>query len=157
MLEKLPYIEVPDWAKAVVGEPDEGTRMYRRWGPIEQFALWCRVVNRICKRGTISPGGVLMYTKCTRAGVHKRMREGRLTAFLYHVEKGKRVFGGRKVEGRPYIDIPLSECIAWGQMLKDASGEIASSEAWGDGDFVGDFLAPPARKRKMRKRIVGGR
>ena len=62
-----------------------------------------------------------MYAAVSRAGVHKRLKEGRLTAFLYHVtETGEPPGGGEahKEAGRAYTYIPVQECRAWAEQLK---------------------------------------
>jgi len=151
--EDFPYVDVPENYRAIVGERDSGTRCYHAYGPAEDFRRWSWAVGRVCGR-TISPGGVVMYVRCTRAGVHKRIQEGRLTAFCFHVVKGKTAFRGREIldnGGRPYIDIPLSECEAWGKMLGRQFGRWeGSEEASDDYDFCDRY--PRAKSAKAPRR-----
>jgi hypothetical protein len=71
----------------------------------------------------VSPGGVGMYARVSRAGVHKRMKEGRLTAFLFDVVRNRPASGGggdpagEVGGGRPVTYIPVQECRAWARLL----------------------------------------
>ncbi|MEO6846581.1 MAG: hypothetical protein ABI254_04935 [Chthoniobacterales bacterium] len=64
---------------------------------------------------TVSPGGVSMFLPVSRAAAHKRMKAGKLTAFLFHVTHRERTFFGnsRQVKAQPYVYIPVDECKAW--------------------------------------------
>ena len=56
-----------------------------------------------------------MFLPVSRAAVHKRLRAGKLTAFLFHVTHRERTFFGRtrEVKAQPYVYIPSAECKAW--------------------------------------------
>ena len=62
-----------------------------------------------------------MYCPVSRAAVHKRTKEGKLSVFLYHVKYSKRsLFGKIKtVRQSPYAYIPVSEAIAWRKELEE--------------------------------------
>jgi hypothetical protein len=111
----------PDVLKNL-GEPDPGTRTYRKLGRRRDFEAWFDTVQLVCSpEGVLTPGGVGMYTGVSRAGVHKRMREGRLTAFMFHLigeDAGDGPQAAGKPGGRPYCFIPLSECRAWLRLLR---------------------------------------
>lgn len=150
------FVEIPPHLKKIVGEPDPGTRIFRAYGNEEDFDKWFDAVWEICGDDkAVSPGGVSMFAKVTRAGVHKRMKEGRLTAFLFHKVKESKWIKGRKVleeGGRPYGFIPVSECKAWAKelsLIRDAKSY--AKEANGDNDFEGRFLDKPKGWRKKTK------
>lgn len=145
MQTDFPYLEVPEEFFPIVGKPDEGTRVYRRDGAQEESGPWFDVVSEIAGE-SISPGGVGMYCPVSRAAVYKRMKEGKLTAFLFQVTYHKTtLFGGeRKVRERPYCYIPASECRAWAKELEEralAQGKI-SLEELNDAkpDWHGEFI-----------------
>ena len=78
----------------------------------------------------LSPGGVAMFVPVSRAAVHKRLREGRLTGFAFHVtSQGKSLWGKpRKMKSRPYLVVSVSECKAWAKDLKRKVGLAAEAE-----------------------------
>lgn len=148
----FPYLVVADELKKLVGEPDEGTRMYRKEGSDDEVGAWFDALARSFPgEQFVSPGGVSMYVEVSRAGTHKRMKEGRLTAFLFHVVRQERNLFGyqKKLKQRPYIYIPVSECKAWGAELK-ASPWRKQSESQGDGDFDGRFLDKDPKDKGKR-------
>lgn len=153
----FPYIEIPPHLKTVVGDTDPNTRIFRAYGNEEDFNKWFNAVWEICGEDkAVSPGGVSMFAKVTRAGVHKRMKEGRLTAFLFHKVKESKFIKGRKIldeGGRPYGFIPVSECKAWAKelsLIRDSKSY--AKEVHGDNDFDGDFLDNPKDwKKKIKK------
>jgi len=133
MDQPFPYVRVPDAALRVVGLPDHGTRLYRREGTANQVEQWFRVVNALARDGLVSPGGVSMFAPVSRSGVHKRIREGRLTAFAFHVTETKHgLFGGYKTKRDiPYVYIPASECRAWAEEVKERKvrlGQVPEEE-----------------------------
>lgn len=159
MKQEFPYVEVPEHLKPIVGEPDPETRLYRAYGDQEGVAEWFDAVSEICgAEGTVSPGGVSMYAGVSRPGVHKRMKEGRLTAFLYHVVKSSKFLKDRKKledGGRPFSLIPVVECKAWHEELKSKRDQNETNkEAAGDGDWDGKFMDKPPKdwKEKVRKK-----
>lgn len=155
MDEEFPFVEVPEHLRAIVGDPDEGTRMYRAYGSEADFERWIDAVMEIDPSGNVSPGGVSMYVKVSRAGVHKRMKEGRLSAFLFHVVEKITRFGSREVleaGGQPYVDIPLSECRAWNDQMKRSSKKKQKEEAVGDWDYEGRALLRREGRKVPRKK-----
>lgn len=150
----LSAVEIAQRLLPLVGEPDKGTRLYRAYAEVEDFERWFEVVCEICEPdGSVSPGGVSMYARVSRAGVHKRLREGRLTGFVFHKMRRTKILRRRTVEeGRAIILIPVAECRAWAALLKSRlSQDEAAREAYGDGDYVGRFLDEPPRTNKRRR------
>ena len=156
MKKDFPFVEIPDALREIVGEPDPDTRMYRAYGSQDNVAEWFDTVSEICPEGTVSPGGVSMYAGVSRPGVHKRLKEGRLTGFFYHTVKDGLFFKDRKKledGGRPYGLIPVSECRAWHQELKNKRDRTeADKEAAGDGDWDGKFLDKPLKNWRNKVR-----
>ena len=158
---------VPASLKPVVGVPDPETRIYRREGSDEESGPW---FDALCEHfpgeGFISPGGVGMYAPVSRAGVYKRLKEGNLTAFCFHVVKAERSLFGyqKKLKERPYVYVAVSECKAWGQDLrarpdrKEAYLEAAGGEKPdGQGEFLDEpkkVMAAGKMNRKALKEIV---
>ncbi len=146
----IPFVEIPERLLPVLGEPDDGTRMFRRYGTEDDFQQWWDAVAEICSEGgAVSPGGVSMYARVTRAGVHKRMKEGRITAFLFHKVTGVTRWTKREIlenAGQPYIYIPGRECRAWAELLGHLDRQGQAREALGDGDLEGEFLRRKGRK-----------
>ena len=127
MAKEFPFINIPNHLRTSVGNPDEGTRIYRRYGSEDDVEDWFNAVCDICQGdGTVSPGGVSMYVKVSRPAVHKRLKEGRITGFMFHTVKNGRFFKGRKKlqdGGTPLICIPVSECKAWAEEMKNRRGK----------------------------------
>ena len=151
------FVDIPPHMKAIVGDHDPGTRIFRAYGNEDDFEKWFDAVWEICGEDkAVSPGGVSMFAKVTRAGVHKRMKEGRLTAFLFHKVKESKLIKGRKIldqGGRPYVFIPVSECKGWAKemtLMRDAKS--LAREANGDNDWDGVFQDNPKGWRKKLKK-----
>jgi len=136
-------VEIPDTLKPLVGEADPGTRIFRREGSNDECGDWFQLTDEHFGPLT-SPGGVGVYVPVSRAGVHKRLKAGKLTGFFFHVtSEGKTIFGRkRKIKEQPYIGIPVSECKAWARELEARSNRVkAVEEAQGDeSDERGDYI-----------------
>jgi hypothetical protein len=136
-------VEIPDALNPLVGEADPGTRIFRREGSNDECGDWFNILDEHFGP-LISPGGVGVYVPVSRAGVHKRLKAGKLTGFFFHVtSEGKTIFGRkRKIKEQPYIYIPVSECKAWGKELEARSDRAkAIEEAEGDADdYNGDYI-----------------
>jgi hypothetical protein len=74
----------------------------------------------------ISPAGVTMFVPVQRAAVHKRIKEGKLTAFFFYITRVESTFFGtkRKVKLRPYIVLSVNECKAWAAEMKRRLGYV---------------------------------
>src|ERR1700760_3277507 len=96
MSTDFPFVQVPEELRMVVGEQIAGTRIFRKTGPAEEDGYWFDVLTE--RFGPlVSPGGVSMFAPVSRAAVHKRMKEGKLTCFLYSISHRKRnLFGFTK-------------------------------------------------------------
>jgi hypothetical protein len=128
METEFPYVEIPRKLQKIIGEPDEGTRCYYAEGGEDEAGAWFDAISE--HFDCVSPGGVSMFAPVTRAGVHKRLKEGRLTAFFFQVTHITRTFWGskRKVRETPYCEIPVSECKAWGADLRRRGQELREKD-----------------------------
>jgi len=124
---EFPFIEVPKDLRKIVGEPKPGTRAYRREGTHAECGQWIEDLGLHYKGDVgISPAGVTMFVPVQRAAVHKRIKEGKLTAFFFYITHVESTFFGtkRKVKMRPYILLSLSECKAWVAEMKRRMGYV---------------------------------
>ena len=122
---EFPFIEVPEDLRKIVGEPTTGTRAYRREGTHAECGQWIEDLGLHYKGDVgISPAGVTMFVPVQRAAVHKRIKEGKLTAFFFYITRIEDTFFGnkRKVKMRPYILLSVSECKAWAAEMKRRLG-----------------------------------
>jgi hypothetical protein len=141
----FPFLSIPSELRGVFGEPVLGTRLYHREGPQEETSFWADALFKLAGP-CVSPGGVSMYAPVSRAAVHKRLKEGKLTGFFFHITHRKRNFFGVDLSTRELAlgYIPVSECKAWKTELEQRAieqGVITDEELAGDKpDWHGDFL-----------------
>jgi hypothetical protein len=108
---EFPYLVIPDRLKPIVGVPDPGTRIYRIAGSDGEVGAW---YDAICDcfpdDKFVSPGGVGMYAGVSRAAVHKRLKQGNLTAFMFNVTRTTQSLFGyqKKIKQSPYGYIGLA-------------------------------------------------
>jgi len=156
MSTDFPFVEIPEELYPVLGTPDPGTRIYRRDGSQEESAAWYDLLHEVIG-ASVSPGGVQMICPASRAAVYKRMKEGKLSAFLFHVTYRKTtLFGQNKIlRQSPYVYVPVSEARAWREELEERAirqGIITEEEMEGaKPDWHGDFL----NWRNKRERSSG--
>ncbi len=122
-LDRIQLVEIPKPCTKLLGQVAPKTRMYHRSGTREEFPGWFEAAWEVCgPEGGVSPGVVGQYADVSRAGVHKRMKEEGLTAFLFHLTGGKESLQVdedlAKMAGRPYTIIPLAECRQWAALLQ---------------------------------------
>jgi len=162
MSTDFPFIAVPEKLHAVFGEPVPGTHLYHKEGPQEETSYWADAVFEIAGE-CVSPGGVSMYAPVSRAAVHKRLKEGKLTGFFFHVTHRRRNFFGLDLSTRELAIgfIPVSECKAWRAALEQraiAQGLITEKELLGDKpDWHGSFLQWNSKwARKQERKLKEG-
>ena len=127
MFIQFPFVEVPKELRRIVGDPTPGTRAYRREGTFAECGQWFEALGEYYKGDVgISPSGASMFVPVTRASVHKRIRDGKLTAFIFYVSKEEKSFLGvkRKAKQRPYICLSVTECKAWAEEMKRKAGYV---------------------------------
>jgi len=161
MSTEFPFVQVPEELRVVVGEMIPKTKIYRKTGPAEEDGYWFDVLTE--RFGPlVSPGGVSMFAPVSRAAVHKRMKEGKLTCFLYDITYRKRNFFGssKEVRVRDMAYVPVSECKAWGKEIMERAIEkqfVTRRELEGDKpDWHGQFLQPDSRWEKHRAHRTKG-
>lgn len=154
MQTDFPFIEIPEELYPIVGKPDPGTRLYRRDGSQEEASVWFELLTEIIGP-SVSPGGAGMYCPVSRAAVYKRVKEGRLSMFIFHVTwRQTTLFGKNKILGEnPYGYIPASELRAWRDKLEKralAENRITPEELEGSKpDWNGEFLQWRNKKERM--------
>lgn len=147
-------MQIPEKLYPIIGTPDSGKRIYRRDGSQEESAIWFDALTAIIGP-SVSPGGVGMYCPVSRAAVYKRIQEGKLSIFLFHVTHRKTtLFGKNKIlRDNPYGYVPASEARAWRMELEARAlrhGLISEEELEGARpDWSGDFLAWRNKKERL--------
>jgi hypothetical protein len=142
---KFPFVQIPEELEAIVGKRDPGTRIYRRDGSQEESSVWFDLLTEIIGP-SVSPGGVGMYCPVSRAAVYKRIKEGKLSIFLFHVTHRKTTLFGKNriLRDNPYGYIPASEARAWREELEEravSQGTITEEELEGARpNWSGEFL-----------------
>ena len=147
----FPYLQVTTAEKKkLVGKPDKGTRIYRREGTYKESGQWCVAMDELFGDKFVSPGGVSMFVPVSRAAVHKRLKEGRLTALCFHVVHGEKTFFGnvRKAKATPFVFIPVSECMAWAKEIGEKRGVVESIDR---SEASQEFLEKDPEDRENRK------
>lgn len=145
MQNDFPFVEIPQDLEPLIGTRDAGTRIYRKEGSQEESAVWFDMLTEIIGP-SVSPGGVGMYCPASRAAVYKRIKEGKLSIFLFHVTHRKTtLFGQNKIlRENPYGYVPVSEARAWREELEERAvrqGAISEEELEGARpDWHGEFL-----------------
>lgn len=156
MVDKIetnfPFIAVPEDLKDIVGEPDEGTRIYAVHGTEDKYRIWADAIFDLCEGGLMSPGGAANYVGVSRAAVHKALRQGRLTGFFYTISLKPLIkFGPFSFLGGvgSYGFIPKSELEAWRKQLEEKGwfGELPTKK-----DFSFDFIYKASKRQKRKEK-----
>ncbi len=146
----------------IIGQREGDSRVYAREGTEEECSHWYDVLHEIVGP-CVSPGGVAMYCPISRAATHRRIREGRLSCFTFHVKERKIDFFGklRGYRDTPYGHVPVSECKAWRKELEEKAirNERVTREELEDvvPDWSADFLDWDSRWRKEQRKLGGPR
>jgi hypothetical protein len=143
-------IQVPPVIQDVVGKPKPGTRMYEQWGSGKDLTDHFEFITETYG-GTVSPGGVCPIAGVSRAAVYKRMKAGKLTAFLFHTSLEK---GRGKVT--PYCHIPVSEAKAWREEMESRTEAQMEALDIKKKDWEPTFMQKSIReaKRELKKRGI---
>jgi hypothetical protein len=150
----FPFVQVPSEFESAIGKPDLGTHIYRKDGSQEESAAWFDLLTELIGP-SVSPGGVGMYCPVSRAAVYKRIKEGKLSIFLFHVTHRKTtLFGKTKtLRDSPYGYVPVSEAQAWRKELEERAvrqGMITQEDLEGSKpDWHGEFLQWRNKKERM--------
>jgi hypothetical protein len=140
--------------EAIIGKREGDTHIYRKDGSQEESSAWFDLLTEIIGP-SVSPGGVGMYCPVSRAAVYKRVKDGKLSMFLFHVTHRKtNLFGKTKtLRDSPYSYVPVSEAKAWREELEERAlkhGTISEEELEGSRpDWHGEFLEWQNEKERM--------
>lgn len=129
-------VTVPPEVAHVFGELVPDTRLYRAEGHEAGGGDWYEAISDIAGP-CVSPGGAGMFVPASRAAVHKRVKEGNLTAFSYYVtETRKSLFGKqRKAREVALVYIPVCELKLWADELEERMvrlGKVTREELEGE-------------------------
>jgi hypothetical protein len=154
MQTAFPFVEIPKEMEPVIGVPDENTHIYRKDGSQEESSAWFDLLTEIIGP-SVSPGGVGMYCPVSRAAVYKRVQEGKLSMFLFHVTHRKTtLFGTTKtLRSSAFAYVPVREARAWREELEERGikrGLITAEELEGaKPDWHGEFLEWRNKKERF--------
>ena len=154
MATDFPFVNIPTELEALIGKRDPDTHIYRKDGSQEESAAWFDVLTEVIGP-SVSPGGVGMYCPVSRAAVYKRIKEGKLSIFLFHVTHRKTtLFGKTKtLRDSPYGYVPVCEAQAWRKELEERAvrqGMITQEDLEGSKpDWHGEFLQWRNKKERM--------
>ncbi len=154
MQTEFPFVKIPPGLEPAIGKPDPGTHIYRKDGSQEESAAWFDLLTELIGP-SVSPGGVGMYCPVSRAAVYKRIKEGKLSIFLFHVTHRKTtLFGKTKtLRDSPFGYVPVSEAQAWRKELEERAvrqGVITEEELEGaKPDWHGEFLQWRNKRERM--------
>lgn len=115
MKSEFPFVSVPNTPGHIVGTPDPGTRLYRAQLWSCQYQDWFLAIDQICQqRGVLAPVAAADFINVSRVAIHKRLKEGRLTGFMFQeVIDANSMDAGNSPKGQPVCFIPFTECLAW--------------------------------------------
>ena len=153
--DPIKFVEIPDDVKHVFGERIPNTFMYRSEGPEEEAGAWFEAVS-VVAGNCVSPGGASMFAPVSRPAVHKRVKEGKLSAFCFYItETRKSIFGKqRKVRQTPLVYVPVSELKQWATELEERMirlGRVTREELEGaKADWHGEFWEWHSKWQKQK-------
>ncbi|HTB62600.1 MAG TPA: hypothetical protein VK737_03340 [Opitutales bacterium] len=161
-LDPFPFVVVPPELEKIIGKRDGPSHVWRQSGTEEECSAWYDALCE-CADRCVSPGGVSMYCPVSRAAVHRRVKDGKLSLFLFHVTETKSGLfrRDRRVRTSPYGFVPVSECKAWKKEFDDRAvrhEEITREDLEGaKPDWDGEFLEWDSRWRREQLEIGGER
>lgn len=115
MEQDFPYLKIKPRFRKLLGAVDEDTRIFRQAGFMTDFQAWMQHLHEEVNGDLIPATWVPEYVGVSRAAVHKRIKAGRLTMFVFELHDP---FPGpiAKLTGRPKVEYAYcvrSECFAW--------------------------------------------
>jgi hypothetical protein len=159
---EFPFVQIPSEMEDIIGKRDGPSHLYRKSGSEEECGVWFETLTELIGN-SVSPGGVGMYCPVSRAAVHRRIKDGKLSMFLYHVVERKTSLFRRDRDERksPFAYIPVSECKAWKKEFEDravSQEQISRQDLEGaKPDWTGEFMEWDSRWRKSQQEIGGPR
>ncbi len=158
----FPFVVVPPEMEKIIGTRVGPSHVWRQSGSEEECSAWFDALCE-CAGRCVSPGGVSMYCPVSRAAVHRRVKDGKLSLFLFHVTENKTGLfrRGREVRTSPYGFVPVSECKAWKKEFEDRAvrqEEITREELEGaKPDWDGEFIQWDSRWQREQLEVGGPR
>lgn len=150
-------IEIPSELRPLLGEQDPGTRIFRNFGDQAHYAEWFDAIVKHVGP-TLSPGGVAGFVHVSRVAVHKRIKAGKLTAFMFYAPENNerlpiylRLF---RDPANPYMYIPYEECVAWAKELSERGTGSSAVPSPGADDFDEQTLLEPPEAMKKQIRSI---
>lgn len=160
--ETFPFVVIPPELENIIGTRDGPSHVWRKSGSEAECHAWYEALME-CVGSCVSPGGVSMYCPVSRAAVHRRVKDGKLSLFLFHVtEKSASPFRrDRDVRTSPYGYIPVSECRAWKKEFEERAvrqEQISREDLEGaKPDWDGEFMNWDSRWQRDQLEIGGPR
>ncbi len=162
MKEIITFITIPKKHKNSIGEPDPGTMLYRQFGHDEEKELWWDAILTITKGyNVVSPGGAASFVGVSRTAVHKRIKEGRLTAFAFHTIEDNKTLKKINIKyeqladsGMPQIIyIPWIELKDWQEYIKRRKEKTLKNKAISRSGHTNDkYLKGNSAWKKRKKK-----
>jgi hypothetical protein len=158
----FPFAVIPPEMEKIIGTRDGPSHVWRQSGSEEDCSAWYDALSE-CAGRCVSPGGVSMYCPVSRAAVHRRVKDGKLSMFLFHVTENKTGLfrRDREVRTSPYGFVPVSECKAWKKEFEDRAvrhEEISREDLEGaKPDWNGEFIQWDSRWQREQLEIGGPR
>jgi hypothetical protein len=120
MKPDFPFVKVSAHLRWIVGEPLPDTRMHRQEGAEDHIPDWEDAIFK--ELGPcVSPGGAAQRAGVSRAAVHDRLKQGKLTGFFFYSTKPRRFLFGKLPPKRELMVgyIPVSEATAWRKEIEE--------------------------------------
>jgi hypothetical protein len=110
---EFPYLKITRDLRSIVGPPDKDTRTFRTNGP-DSLQTWMEHLRAELQGNLIPLQWVPDFVGVSRAAVHKRVKQGKLTVFVYEISDYLSAFGKTWTKRRGEVAYcVLSECQAW--------------------------------------------
>jgi hypothetical protein len=161
MSSEFPFVEPSKELQPIIGQRIGSSRMYKRMGTEEEMASWFETLTGEIGPA-VSPGGVRMYCPVSRAAVHKRIKDGRLSCFTFYTVRHETGLFGQVKDSRektPYAYIPVSECKAWRTEFLERKTKndpkLAVELEDAKPDWSGEFMEMESRWQRDQE-IAGG-
>jgi hypothetical protein len=161
MSDPFPFVNIPPEAETFIGKRVGNSHVYEKEGSQEELEAWWDALLTLTNDRFVSPGGVLMFCPVSRAAVHRRIKQGQLSAFTFHVtHRILYLFGAELLKTResPYIYIPVSEAKAWKKELEARAieqGRITEAEIVDSHpDWQDDFLRWHSKWHKKQEELA---
>ena len=130
MADSIPFVVVPAKLAKSVGKPGSRTRRYEMVGGHPELQTWLSILGEQFVGDLLPLNWCPEYVGVTRAAIHKRIKAGNLTAFVFClVGKPFTVFGAKyAITRQEFAYVLRSECDAWQKQLLERRDRRAEEE-----------------------------